>query len=129
MLKTLSPSCFTSPCYLQMLCRIEMMKEGSFLLNVSRGGLVNSDELIAALERGQLAGIGLDVWENEGERGWACQGGSGGKGVWQSWVREGGGRCGRGQLASIGLDVWEDACVGVVLGVGGGGGRQAVLMW
>lgn len=47
--------------------RIEMMKEGSFLLNVSRGGLVNSDELIRGLERGQLAGIGLDVWENEGD--------------------------------------------------------------
>jgi hypothetical protein len=27
----------------------------------------NSDELIAALERGQIGGIGLDVWENEGE--------------------------------------------------------------
>jgi D-lactate dehydrogenase len=44
-----------------------MMKEGSMLLNVSRGGLVNSDELIHGLERGQIAGIGLDVWENEGE--------------------------------------------------------------
>ena len=44
-----------------------MMKEGAFLLNVSRGGLVNSDELIAGLERGQIGGIGLDVWENEGE--------------------------------------------------------------
>jgi phosphoglycerate dehydrogenase-like enzyme len=49
------------------LCRISMMKEGAFLLNVSRGGLVNSDELIAGLERGQIGGIGLDVWENEGE--------------------------------------------------------------
>jgi hypothetical protein len=31
------------------------------------GGLVNSEnELIAGLERGQIGGIGLDVWENEG---------------------------------------------------------------
>jgi len=44
-----------------------MMKQGAFLLNVSRGGLVNSEELINALERGQIGGIGLDVWENEGE--------------------------------------------------------------
>lgn len=45
--------------------RIAMMKQGAFLLNVSRGGLVNSEELINALERGQIGGIGLDVWENE----------------------------------------------------------------
>lgn len=46
--------------------RIALMKQGAILLNVSRGGLVDSDELISGLERGQIGGIGLDVWENEG---------------------------------------------------------------
>jgi hypothetical protein len=44
------------------------MKHGAILLNVSRGGLVNSDELMAGLERGQLGGLGMDVWENECEQ-------------------------------------------------------------
>jgi lactate dehydrogenase-like 2-hydroxyacid dehydrogenase len=43
-----------------------MMKKGATLLNVSRGGLVNSDALIAGLENGKLGGVGMDVYENEG---------------------------------------------------------------
>lgn len=46
-------------------CSINMMKDGAILLNVSRGGLIDSDEVMAALERGKLGGVGLDVWENE----------------------------------------------------------------
>jgi D-lactate dehydrogenase len=44
-----------------------MMKKGALLLNVSRGGLVDSDEMMHALESTQLGGVGLDVWENEAD--------------------------------------------------------------
>jgi len=44
---------------------IELMKHGCVLLNVSRGGLVDTTALIHALKSGRLAGVGLDVYEEE----------------------------------------------------------------
>jgi D-lactate dehydrogenase len=41
------------------------MKPGSILINVSRGGLVDTRALIKALKSGHLAGVGLDVYEEE----------------------------------------------------------------
>ena len=44
-----------------------IMKKSAILINTSRGGVVNESELADALEKGIIAGVGLDVFENEGE--------------------------------------------------------------
>jgi phosphoglycerate dehydrogenase-like enzyme len=42
-----------------------MMRRGTILINVSRGGVVDTDALVAALDRGQVAAAGLDVTDPE----------------------------------------------------------------
>jgi D-lactate dehydrogenase len=44
---------------------IELIRPGSILINVSRGALVETKALIEALKSGRLAGVGLDVYEEE----------------------------------------------------------------
>ncbi len=41
------------------------MKKPAFFINVARGGLVQSDALVAALKSGEIAGAGLDVTDPE----------------------------------------------------------------
>ncbi len=45
--------------------RIALMRAHVYLINTSRGGIVDEAALVDALETGRLAGAGLDVWEHE----------------------------------------------------------------
>ncbi len=50
--------CFT-------LKELEKMKKTAFLINTSRGPIVNEDDLIIALSTNVIAGAGIDVYNNE----------------------------------------------------------------
>lgn len=47
--------------------KIALMKKGAFLVNTSRGGLIDTEALYQALISEKLAGAGLDVLEEEGD--------------------------------------------------------------
>ncbi len=44
---------------------LKKMKKTAFLINCGRGALVKEDDLIKALENGDIAGAGIDVFEKE----------------------------------------------------------------
>lgn len=48
---------------------LEKMKRTAYLINTSRGGVVNEQDLAAALENGTIAGAGLDVLSAEPPKG------------------------------------------------------------
>lgn len=44
---------------------LQLMKPSAMLFNIARGGLIDEAALASAIQRQQLAGAGLDVFENE----------------------------------------------------------------
>ena len=53
--------------YKNLICKkeLDMMKKSCFLINTSRGSIINEDDLIKALKDDKIAGVGLDVYEKE----------------------------------------------------------------
>ena len=47
------------------LKEMEKMKRTAFLINTSRGPIINEEDLIIALSTNEIAGVGLDVYEKE----------------------------------------------------------------
>jgi phosphoglycerate dehydrogenase-like enzyme len=45
--------------------QFDLMKSSAFFINIGRGEIVVERDLISALQRGQIAGAGLDVFEQE----------------------------------------------------------------
>lgn len=44
---------------------LDIIKKGAIVINTSRGGLIDEEALIRALDSGRIAGAGLDVFEGE----------------------------------------------------------------
>jgi D-3-phosphoglycerate dehydrogenase len=44
---------------------IAKMKDGVYIVNCARGGLIDEDAMLAALDSGKIAGVGLDVYPEE----------------------------------------------------------------
>jgi D-lactate dehydrogenase len=45
--------------------RLALLRPGAVLINTSRGGVIDTAALVAALKAGRLGGVGLDVYEEE----------------------------------------------------------------
>ena len=45
--------------------RLDLMKSHAYVVNTSRGEVIDEGALVKALSQGQIAGAGLDVYENE----------------------------------------------------------------
>ena len=50
-----------------LICRktLDIMKQGAFLVNTARGGLIDEEAAARALDEGKLSGLGLDAFEQE----------------------------------------------------------------
>lgn len=52
--------------------QLDLMRQGAYLINTSRGGIVDEDAVGDALRSGHLAGAAIDVFENEPYSGALC---------------------------------------------------------
>jgi D-lactate dehydrogenase len=46
---------------------LRTMKKNCIIINTARGGLINTPDIIEALENGRIAGVAIDVYEGESE--------------------------------------------------------------
>jgi glyoxylate reductase len=63
----ISVNCPHTPATYHLLSkrRLELMKTGAFIVNTSRGEVIDENTLATLLGNGQIAGAGLDVYEHE----------------------------------------------------------------
>ena len=63
----ISVNCPHTPATYHLLSkrRLELMKTGAFIVNTSRGEVIDENTLATLLGNGQVAGAGLDVYEHE----------------------------------------------------------------
>ena len=47
------------------IAKFKLMKKSAYLINIGRGMTVKLDDLVEALRAGEIAGAGLDVYEQE----------------------------------------------------------------
>jgi glyoxylate reductase len=64
---TLHPTLTPETHHLISKAQLERMKPSAYLINVSRGPVVDEAALVRALQEGRIAGAALDVYENEPE--------------------------------------------------------------
>ncbi|MHC1747654.1 MAG: D-isomer specific 2-hydroxyacid dehydrogenase family protein [Cellulosilyticaceae bacterium] len=62
---TLHTPLFASNRYMINKNTLDIMKDGVILINTARGELINTADLINALESGKVGGAGIDCFENE----------------------------------------------------------------
>lgn len=55
----------TASKYLIQEATLNRMKDGVMLINTSRGGLINTVDVLVALKKGKIGYLGLDVYEHE----------------------------------------------------------------
>ena len=63
----ISVNCPSTPATFHLLSarRLALMKPGSYIVNTSRGGIIDEKALVRCLRDGAIAGAGLDVFEHE----------------------------------------------------------------
>ena len=60
-------TCPSTPATYHLLSarRLQLLQPTSYIINTSRGNIIDEDALVRLLEAGDIAGAGLDVFENE----------------------------------------------------------------
>ncbi|MEZ5810476.1 MAG: D-glycerate dehydrogenase [Rhizobiaceae bacterium] len=63
----ISVNCPSTPATFHLLSgrRLELVQPTAYIVNTARGEIIDEDALIALIEKGRIAGTGLDVYEHE----------------------------------------------------------------